>query len=181
MGYDICKDRVEGLASADDRLSEARSVAEHSDVVILCVGLNEELEGEEGDAGNSYASGDKGDLLLPESQRALMEVVAECGKPVILCLMAGSDIDLSYAREHFDVILVLWYPGGEGGRAAAKVLFGESAPTGKLPVTFYESLEELPDFEDYTMEGRTYRYMKGKAQYPFGYGPDLRSSGAYRC
>ena len=139
-------------------------------MVILCVGLNEELEGEEGDAGNSYASGDKGDLLLPESQRALMEVVAECGKPVILCLMAGSDIDLSYAREHFDVILVLWYPGGEGGRAAAKVLFGEAAPTGKLPVTFYESLEELPDFEDYTMEGRTYRYMKGKAQYPFGYG-----------
>ena len=170
VGCDICKDRVEGLASADDRLSEARSVAEHSDVVILCVGLNEELEGEEGDAGNSYASGDKGDLLLPESQRALMEVVAECGKPVILCLMAGSDIDLSYAREHFDVILVLWYPGGEGGRAAAKVLFGEAAPTGKLPVTFYESLEELPDFEDYTMEGRTYRYMKGKAQYPFGYG-----------
>lgn len=99
-----------------------------------------------------------------------MEVVAECGKPVILCLMAGSDIDLSYAREHFDAILVLWYPGGEGGRAAAKVLFGETAPTGKLPVTFYESLEELPDFEDYTMEGRTYRYMKGKAQYPFGYG-----------
>ena len=145
-------------------------MAEHSDVVILCVGLNEELEGEEGDAGNSYASGDKGDLLLPESQRALMEVVAECGKPVILCLMAGSDIDLSYAREHFDAILVLWYPGGEGGRAAAKVLFGEAAPTGKLPVTFYESLEELPDFEDYTMEGRTYRYMKGKAQYPFGYG-----------
>ena len=170
VGCDICKDRVEGLASADDRLSEARSVAEHSDVVILCVGLNEELEGEEGDAGNSYASGDKGDLLLPESQRALMEVVAECGKPVILCLMAGSDIDLSYAREHFDAILVLWYPGGEGGRAAAKVLFGETAPTGKLPVTFYESLEELPDFEDYTMEGRTYRYMKGKAQYPFGYG-----------
>ena len=90
VGCDICKDRVEGLASADDRLSEARSVAEHSDVVILCVGLNEELEGEEGDAGNSYASGDKGDLLLPESQRALMEVVAECSKPVILCLMAGS-------------------------------------------------------------------------------------------
>lgn len=101
VGCDICKDRVEGLASADDRLSEARSVAEHSDVVILCVGLNEELEGEEGDAGNSYASGDKGDLLLPESQRALMEVVAECGKPVILCLMAGSDIDLSYARGAF--------------------------------------------------------------------------------
>ena len=113
---------------------------------------------------------DKKDLLLPESQRELMAALADCGKPVILCLMAGSDLDLSYAREHFDAILVLWYPGAEGGKAAAKVLFGETAPTGKLPVTFYESLEELPDFEDYTMEGRTYRYLKGKAQYPFGYG-----------
>ena len=110
-------------------------MAEHSDVVILCVGLNEELEGEEGDAGNSYASGDKGDLLLPESQRALMEVVAECGKPVILCLMAGSDIDLSYAREHFDVILVLWYPGGEGGARQPRSSSESQLPPESSPVT----------------------------------------------
>ncbi|MFR7718725.1 MAG: glycoside hydrolase family 3 protein [Lachnospiraceae bacterium] len=129
-------------------------------MVILCVGLDETLEGEEGDTGNSYASGDKRDLLLPESQRKLMEAIAETGKPVVLCLMAGSDIDLSYAAEHFDAVLQLWYPGSEGGKAAAQVLFGEVSPSGKLPVTFYESLEELPEFTDYRMEGRTYRYMK---------------------
>ena len=170
VGSELFRDRTEPLAFSRDRLAEAKIVAENSDVVILCVGLDETLEGEEGDTGNSYASGDKESLKLPQSQIDLMEAMAGSGKPVVLCLMAGSDLDLSYAREHFDAILVLWYPGAEGGKAAAKVLFGETAPTGKLPVTFYESLEELPDFEDYTMEGRTYRYMKGKAQYPFGYG-----------
>ena len=97
-----------------------------------------------------------------------MAALADCGKPVIFCLMAGSDLDLSYAREHFDAILVLWYPGAEGGKAAAKVLFGETAPTGKLPVTFYESLEELPEFEKTITMGRdrTYRYLKGKASIP---------------
>ena len=170
VGCDLFRDRVENLAFPDDRLSEAKTVAKYSDVVILCVGLDETLEGEEGDTGNSYASGDKRDLLLPESQRKLMEAIAETGKPVVLCLMAGSDIDLSYAADHFDAVLQLWYPGSEGGKAAAQVLFGEVSPSGKLPVTFYESLEELPEFTDYRMEGRTYRYMKGKAQYPFGYG-----------
>ena len=153
-----------------DRLAEAKEVAKHSDVVILCLGLDETLEGEEGDTGNSYASGDKETLQLPEVQRDLMKAVAECGKPVILCLMAGSDIDLSFAREHFDAILDLWYPGSQGGAAAARVLFGDVSPSGKLPVTFYETLEELPEFTDYHMEGRTYRYMKEKAQYPFGFG-----------
>ena len=99
-----------------------------------------------------------------------MKAMAESGKPVILCLMAGSDIDMSYAAENFDAVMVLWYPGGQGGKAAAKVLFGEISPSGKLPVTFYESLEELPEFTDYSMKGRTYRYLEGKAQYPFGYG-----------
>ena len=145
-------------------------MADNSDVVVLCVGLDETLEGEEGDTGNSYASGDKMDLQLPQVQRDLMEAVKETGKPVVLCLMAGSDIDLSYASEHFDAVLQLWYPGAQGGKAAAKVLFGEVSPSGKLPVTFYESLDELPEFTDYRMAGRTYRYMKGKAQYPFGYG-----------
>lgn len=99
-----------------------------------------------------------------------MEAMAESGKPVVLCLMAGSDIDLSYAEEHFDAVMVLWYPGAEGGKAAARVLFGDVSPSGKLPVTFYNSLEELPDFTDYAMKGRTYRYMENKAQFPFGYG-----------
>lgn len=170
IGCDLLKDRTETLAMQQDRLTEAKIVAEHSDVVLLCLGLDETLEGEEGDTGNSYASGDKENLLLPESQRLLMETVAETGKPVVLCMMAGSDLDLSYAAEHFDAILQLWYPGGQGGAAAAKVLFGELSPSGKLPVTFYETLEELPEFTDYSMKGRTYRYMEHKAQYPFGFG-----------
>ena len=169
-GCELFRDRTENLAFPADRLSEAKIVADNSDVVVLCVGLDETLEGEEGDTGNSYASGDKIDLQLPQVQRDLMEAIKETGKPVVLCLMAGSDIDLSYASEHFDAVIQLWYPGAQGGMAAAKVLFGEVSPSGKLPVTFYESLDELPEFTDYRMAGRTYRYMKGKAQYPFGYG-----------
>ena len=169
-GCHLYLDKTETLAWKYDRLSEAKIVAEHSDVVILCLGLDETLEGEEGDTGNSYASGDKEDLFLPLSQRKLMEAVASVGKPVILCMMSGSDIDMSYANEHFNGILQLWYPGARGGKAVADILFGKVSPSGKLPITFYESLEALPKFEDYSMEGRTYRYLKGKAQYPFGYG-----------
>lgn len=170
IGCELFRDRTESIAMQRDRLMEARIVAEQSDVVLLCLGLDETLEGEEGDAGNSYASGDKENLLLPEVQRLLMETVAATGKPVVLCMMAGSDIDLSYAREHFNAILQTWYPGAQGGNAAARILFGEVSPSGKLPVTFYETLEELPEFTDYSMEGRTYRYMKNAAQYPFGFG-----------
>lgn len=170
LGSELFRDRTEPLAFTNDRLTEAKIVAENSDVVILCVGLDETLEGEEGDTGNSYASGDKETLLLPEVQRQLMEVVADTGTPVVLCLMAGSDIDMSYAIEHFDGILMLWYPGAEGGKAAAQILFGEKSPSGKLPVTFYKSLDELPEFTDYSMKGRTYRFMEGEAQFPFGYG-----------
>ena len=169
-GCDLFRDKTEPLAFTQDRLAEAKIVADNSDVVILCVGLDETLEGEEGDTGNSYASGDKESLELPKVQMELMEAMAESGKPVVLCLMAGSDIDMSYATEHFDAVIVLWYPGSQGGKAAARVLFGEVSPSGKLPITFYQSLEELPEFTDYSMKGRTYRYLEGKAQFPFGYG-----------
>ncbi|HIS31337.1 MAG TPA: glycoside hydrolase family 3 C-terminal domain-containing protein [Candidatus Limivivens intestinipullorum] len=169
-GCHLFKDREENLAQAGDRLSEALSVAANSDVVLLCLGLDESMEGEQGDTGNSYASGDKQDLLLPAVQRELMECLAKTGKPVILCMFSGSDLDLSFARDHFDAILQMWYPGCEGGRAAARILFGEVSPSGKLPLTFYESLDELPAFTDYSMKGRTYRYLEGTAQYPFGYG-----------
>ena len=169
-GAHLYKDRVESLAWKNDRISEAVIVAKHSDVVVLCVGLDETLEGEEGDAGNSYASGDKADLQLPESQRDLMDAVLGVGKPVIVCLMAGSAIDLSAAQDKADAVVQLWYPGARGGKAAADILFGECSPSGKLPVTFYKTLEELPAFEDYSMSGRTYRYMKNEALYPFGYG-----------
>lgn len=169
-GCALFEDKTESLAAEGDRLAEAKIVAEYSDVVILCLGLDETLEGEEGDTGNSYASGDKLDLLLPKAQRDLMEAVAGTGKPVILCLMAGSAIDLTYPAEHFNAILQLWYPGARGGRNAARILFGETSPSGKLPVTFYHSENTLPEFTDYRMEGRTYRYMEEKPLYPFGFG-----------
>lgn len=169
-GAHLFKDRVEGLGWQNDRISEAVIVAKHSDVVVLCVGLDETLEGEEGDTGNSYASGDKADLQLPQSQRDLMDAILAVGKPVIVCLMAGSAIDLSVAQDKADAVLQLWYPGARGGKTVADILFGEYSPSGKLPVTFYRTLEELPAFEDYCMKGRTYRYMENEALYPFGYG-----------
>lgn len=169
-GSHLFQNRMENLAGENDRISEAVTVAKHSDVVVLCVGLNETLEGEEGDTGNSYASGDKVDLLLPEPQRKLMEAVFAVGKPVVVCLLAGSAIDLSEAQEKAAAVLQLWYPGARGGKAVAEILFGDCSPSGKLPVTFYRSLEGLPAFEDYSMKGRTYRYMEQEALYPFGYG-----------
>ena len=169
-GCHLYKDRVEGLGWRQDRISEALTVAEHSDVVILCLGLDETLEGEEGDTGNNYASGDKVDLKLPEVQRELLEAVAGCGKPVVLCVLTGSAVDLNFADEHVNAILQVWYPGARGGKAAADILFGACSPSGKLPVTFYRDLEGFPAFEDYSMKGRTYRYLEKEPLYPFGYG-----------
>ncbi len=169
-GCDLSRDRVENLAMAQDRIMEAVCVAEHSDIVVLCVGLNETLEGEEGDEGNNYASGDKQDLSLPAPQQQLIEKILQLGKPTVVCLMAGSAIDLNYAEEHADAVVQLWYPGARGGKSAADILFGACSPSGKLPITFYKNLEELPVFEDYAMKNRTYRYMEEEALYPFGYG-----------
>ena len=169
-GSHLFEDKTEPLAVKGDRLAEAKIVAEHSDIVILCVGLDETLEGEEGDTGNSYASGDKESLLLPNSQQRLLEAIAEIGKPVVMLMMTGSAMDLRFANEHFNAIMQTWYPGARGGRSIAKLLFGEVSPSGKLPVTFYDDLTMLPEFTDYTMKGRTYRYMEHEAQYPFGFG-----------
>lgn len=169
-GCHLCKDKVENLSAGSDRISEAVTAAKHSDVVILCVGLDESLEGEEGDTGNRDASGDKIDLLLPKPQRELLEAVVKVGKPVILINMTGSAMDLKYAHEHCAAVLQAWYPGARGGRVIADILFGEISPSGKLPVTFYRDTEELPDFKDYSMKGRTYRYFTGTPLYPFGYG-----------
>lgn len=169
-GSHLFKEKVENLALRQDRISEAVAVAKNSDVVILCVGLDETLEGEEGDTGNSYASGDKVDLLLPQAQRELLEAVVKTGKPVILVNMTGSAMDLRDAQEHCAAVVQAWYPGARGGRVVADILFGALSPSGKLPVTFYHDTEELPDFEDYSMKNRTYRYFTGEVLYPFGYG-----------
>jgi len=171
-GAHLFQDRVEPLAQADDRLAEALIVAENSDVVVLALGYDERIEGEEGDTGNAYSSGDKADLLLPQSQRRLLDAVLAVGKPTVLLLMAGSSVDVSVAQEKADAILLTWYPGARGGKAVAELLFGDVSPSGKLPVTFYrnEALTEMPEFTDYNMKDRTYRYYTGTPLYPFGYG-----------
>ena len=169
-GCHLYRDRVEGLAQPGDRLAEAQTVAEHSDVVVLVVGLNENLEGEEMHESNAGGSGDKADLLLPAPQRKLLEVVAGTGKPVVLVNMTGSAMDLRFADAHFSAVVQGWYPGARGGKAIAELLFGKYSPSGKLPVTFYNSADDLPAFTDYAMENRTYRYFKGDVLYPFGFG-----------
>ena len=171
-GCALSERSVEPLAQPNDRLAEAVAAAKRSDKVILVLGLDETLEGEEGDTGNSYHSGDKGDLLLPEPQRILLGRVLELGKPTVVVLLAGSAIDLSEAQEKAGAILLGWYPGAAGGRAVAELLFGKESPSGKLPVSFYrnEALEEMPAFTDYSMRNRTYRYYTGTPLYPFGFG-----------
>ena len=171
-GCHLHRDRVENLALPDDRISEALTVAEHADAVVLVVGLDETLEGEEGDTGNADASGDKLSLLLPESQRRLLRAVLDVGKPTTIVLMAGSAIDLQDAGDRANAVLLAWYPGARGGRAVAELLLGKASPSGKLPVTFYrnEQLDEMPAFTDYAMRGRTYRYVEAEPCYPFGYG-----------
>ncbi|MBR3534705.1 MAG: glycoside hydrolase family 3 C-terminal domain-containing protein [Oscillospiraceae bacterium] len=166
-GSALFKDRVMNLAVADDRLSEAVIAAENADVVVLCVGLNATLEGEEGDTGNEFCSGDKPDLRLPESQRKLIKAVLGTGKPVIIVDASGSAMNI---EEESDALLHVWYPGQFGGTALADILFGNVSPSGKLPVTFYEDASKLPEFTDYSMKNRTYRYAEGNILYPFGYG-----------
>ncbi len=169
-GCHLFKDKVSGLSRSNDRLAEVKAVAEASDVIIACLGLDAGLEGEEGDAGNEFASGDKPNLKLPGLQEDILKVLHESGKPVVLILLSGSALAVTWAEEHLPAVLQAWYPGAQGGRGLAQVLFGDFSPEGKLPVTFYRTSEELPDFTDYNMEGRTYRYMNQEALYPFGYG-----------
>ena len=171
-GCALGKDRVEHLAQPNDRIAEAVAVAKASDTVVLVLGLDETLEGEEDDNDTRDLCGDKADLLLPEGQRLLLDRVLAVGKPTVVILMAGSSIDVSAAQEKADAILLTWYPGAGGGREVAELLFGQASPSGKLPVTFYynSALDEMPAFTDYSMQNRTYRYYTGKPLYPFGYG-----------
>ncbi len=169
-GCHLYKDKISDLSQGSDRLAEVRGICDASDVVILCLGLDAGLEGEEGDEGNQYASGDKPGLDLPGKQQELLEVAYESGKPIVLVLLSGSALAVTWADEHIPAIIQGWYPGAQGGNAIARVLFGEKNPEGRLPVTFYRTTEELPEFTDYAMKGRTYRYMETQALYPFGYG-----------
>ena len=166
LGCHLFKDRTSGLAQADDRLAEAAMYAEAADVTIACVGLDAGLEGEEGDTGNEYFSGDKKDLLIPESQRKLMEVLKKSARKLVTVIAAGSSLNVTGGNAK----LFAWYPGQAGGTALAKLLFGETNPGGHLPVTFYRDISDLPPFEDYSMKNRTYRYFSGDVLYPFGFG-----------
>lgn len=167
QGCHLYRDRTSQLALEDDRYAEALAAAEAADVVIACLGLDATLEGEEGDTGNEFSSGDKQDLRLPQSQRKLLEKLHATGKPLILVLAAGSALNPEISC---NAVLQAWYPGQMGGQALANILFGKVSPSGKLPVTFYETAEQLPDFTDYSMQNRTYRYVRRNVLYPFGYG-----------
>lgn len=169
-GCDISQTKPDVLSREYHRIAEAKAVMNRSDLVILVIGLNEKLEGEEGDEGNMYESGDKPDLMFPKTQRKLINTVIASGKPFITVVMAGSAMDLSVLEEKSSAIIQAWYPGARGGQSVGDILFGKVNPSGKLPVTFYRDTVDLPDFEDYSMKGRTYRYIETEPLYPFGYG-----------
>jgi beta-glucosidase len=154
--------------------SEAVKAAEDAEVAVVVLGLSRVLEGEdgqtEGNPDGQHSGGDRADIDLPGEQQALLEAVAATGTPVVLVLLNGSALAVNWADKHVPAILEAWYPGQAGGRAVAEALFGDVNPGGKLPVTFYKSVDQLTPFEDYAMKGRTYRYFDGEVLYPFGFG-----------
>lgn len=150
--------------------NEAIIAARNSDVVIMCMGIDPTFEGEQGDLYNVFASGDKVDLELPPTQKKLFDEISNLGKPIVFVNVSGSAINLSEQKEKCDAILQCFYPGAMGGLALSDIIFGEVSPSGRLPVTFYKGIEDLPPFEDYSMENRTYKFYKGTPVYEFGYG-----------
>jgi beta-glucosidase len=154
-----------------DETEQAVAAAGKADAVVLALGLSPRLEGEEMKVSiPGFKGGDRVDIGLPAAQQHLLEAVAATGKPVVLLLLNGSALAVDWARDHVPAIVEAWYPGQAGGDAIADVLFGDYNPAGRLPVTFYKSLDQLPPFTDYSMKGRTYRYFTGEPLYPFGYG-----------
>jgi beta-glucosidase len=162
--------RTEMCAEDHDRYAEAVSVAQLSDVVVLCLGLNPSIEGEAGDAFNAEAGGDKTGIELPEVQEELVRKILATGKPVIALMVTGSNVVSPSLEKSGSTLVQAFYPGAHGGQAIAELLFGDFAPSGRLPVTFYQSTEDLPDFDDYAMDNRTYRFYKGRPVFPFGFG-----------
>lgn len=169
-GCHLYADKLNGLAQEGELISEVKGVCAESDIVICCLGLDSGLEGEEGDQGNQFASGDKPNLNLPGHQEEILRVCLDSGKPVIVVVLSGSALAINTAENEAAAVLQAWYPGAMGGLAVARALFGEVNPQGKLPVTFYHSDADLPSFTDYAMKGRTYRYIETEPLYPFGYG-----------
>ena len=150
---------------------KAIAAARDADVVIAVVGITSELEGEEMPVNeDGFLGGDRTSIDLPKPEEALLQAVSATGKPLVVVLMNGSALAVNWSKEHANAILDAWYSGEEGGAAIAETLGGKNNPAGRLPVTFYKDISQLPNFENYSMEGRTYRYFHGKPLYPFGYG-----------
>ena len=156
---------------AEASLQDAAGAVKQADIAIVCMGLNSRLEGEESPIQiPGFAHGDRTDINVPEPQQKLLKLVLDQGKPVIVVLLNGSALAATDAKAHAQAILETWYGGQEGGLALARTLTGQNNPAGRLPVTFYKSADQLPDFSNYSMQGRTYRFFTGQPLYPFGYG-----------
>jgi len=154
-----------------DTIEQAVASAKQADVVIAVVGITSRLEGEEMKVDlPGFKGGDRTSLDLPKDEEDLLEGLKASGKPLIVVLMNGSALSVNWAKENSNAILEAWYSGEQGGTAIAETLAGTNNPAGRLPVTFYKGIEQLPPFEDYSMKNRTYRYFEGQPLYPFGYG-----------
>jgi len=154
-----------------DLVKEAVQATEKADAVIMVMGLSPRLEGEEMKVEvEGFKGGDRLNLKLPRVQEELIETIYQLGIPVVLVLLNGSAVAVNWADRQVPAIVEAWYPGQAAGTAIADVLFGDYNPAGRLPVTFYQSIAQLPPFDDYNMKGRTYRYFGDKPLYPFGHG-----------
>jgi beta-glucosidase len=159
------------LWSPPDMSAEAVAAAKQADVVIAVVGITPDLEGEEmSTSAPGFFGGDRVDMELPRPQLEMLQAVAATGKPLIVVLTSGSALSVNWVQQHASAVLEAWYPGEEGGTALANILAGDYNPSGRLPVTFYTGVAQLPPFEEYSMQGRTYRYFFGVPLYPFGFG-----------
>lgn len=174
-GCALLNNITEPLATPNDRFSEAVSAASHSPITVLCLGLNGTVEGEEGDSVNSDSFGDNTSLKLPAHQEALVQAIAQTGTKLIIVIFSGTSLELKTIEPLSDAIIQAWYPGAFGGLALARLLFGDRDFSGRLPLTFVESVTDLPDFSDYSMNNRTYKFITKKPQYSFGYGLSYNS------
>jgi len=150
--------------------NEAMIIADKSDVIIMCMGLCPDMEGEQPDQYNTFCSGDKPTIELPETQKSLYQKLKLTGKPIVFVNVSGSCIALNDQKENCNAVIQCFYPGALGGEALANIIFGDVSPSGRLPVTFYASDDDLPDIKDYSMNNRTYRYFKGTPTFSFGHG-----------
>src|SRR5262249_51174607 len=147
------------------------AAARDADVVVAVVGITSQLEGEEMPVDQpGFSGGDRTSLDLPKPEEELLQAVSATGKPIVVVLMNGSALGANWEKAHANAVLEAWYPGEEGGTAIAQTLSGKNDPAGRLPVTFYQDVHQLPSFEDYSMKGRTYRYFTGEPLWPFGFG-----------